>query len=179
MNDHEAQRIAASVHALRPDWPTSSLLTLIRKNLIDRPRRDVAVALTWVACETTTHTPARVLEQGPWWRAAAVDGAQTGVTRKYDESDTCSVCSYSEAVCQRYWPDDHPFVSVAEARANRAQIDVRRTVAALKDELAPTAPPPEPRGLDALTERRPELAEAAERIAAACPGLRNEREVEA
>lgn len=37
---------------------------------------------------------------------------------------------------------------------------------------APIAPPPEPRGLDALTERRPELAAAAEAIAAANPGLR-------
>ena len=30
---------------------------------------------------------------------------------------------------------------------------------------------PEPTGLDALAARRPELVEAAERIAAACPGL--------
>lgn len=144
MNDHEAQRLAAMAHALRPDWPTTSLLTLIRKNLIDRPRRDVAVALTWVACETTTHTPARVLETGPWWQAAAVEGATHVGRREYNESDTCSTCSYSEQVCQSRWADDHPFVSVAQARANRAQIDVPRTVAALKDELCPTAPPPEP-----------------------------------
>lgn len=35
-----------------------------------------------------------------------------------------------------------------------------------------TAPPPVPTGLDALTERRPELAAAAEAIAAVNPGLR-------
>jgi hypothetical protein len=46
-----------------------SLTTLIRDKLGDRPRRDVAIALTWVACESGSHTPARVLEAGPWWQA--------------------------------------------------------------------------------------------------------------
>jgi hypothetical protein len=75
MNTHEAERIAAAMHEARPDWPTSSVLTLIRKSLLDKPRRDVFVALAWVASEPNSHTPARVLESGPWWRAAGVEGA--------------------------------------------------------------------------------------------------------
>lgn len=73
MNDNEIERVAAAINALRPDWPSASLRTLITNKLGSRPRRDVAVALTWVACDSTTKTPARVLEAGPWWRAAAFD----------------------------------------------------------------------------------------------------------
>jgi hypothetical protein len=71
MNENEADRIAAMTHALRPDWPLASLRTLLaRPELANRTRRDVAVALAWVACESATKTPARVLEAGPWWQAA-------------------------------------------------------------------------------------------------------------
>lgn len=90
MNEHEAQRIAASVHELRPDWPVSSLLSLIRKSLLQRPRRDVMVAFAWVACEPGTSTPGRVLEAGPWWRAAGVEGATTfGPPRSNEACLTC------------------------------------------------------------------------------------------
>ena len=106
MNDHEAQRLAAAAHELRPDWPVSSVLTLIRKNLINKPRRDVSVALAWIACESNTATPARVLEAGPWWRAAGVEGS--GTTRNIlSNTERCSVCSYSKDVCQSRWADDH------------------------------------------------------------------------
>ena len=77
MNDHEIDRIAAAANALRPDWPLGSIRTLLTKKLAHRPRRDVAVALAWIACEPNTATPARVLEDGPWWRAAAVEGNAT------------------------------------------------------------------------------------------------------
>jgi len=73
MNENEIGRVAAAAHALRPDWPLASIRTLITTKLADRPRRDVAVALAWVACESGSATPARVLEAGPWWRAAGVE----------------------------------------------------------------------------------------------------------
>ena len=66
----ERQRIAAAINQMRPDWPIKSLLTLLDgKQLANRPRRDVAVALAWIAADMDTKTPARVLEDGPWWRA--------------------------------------------------------------------------------------------------------------
>lgn len=175
MNDHEAQRIAAAMHVLRPDWPAASVLTMIRKNLIDRPRRDVTVALSWIACEANSHTPARVLESGPWWIAVGVDGTTTPRFSKVEAEKRCSVCSESQERCRRLWSDDHEFWSVAQAtaaRLARKPETVVRTMAALKDELVPTAPAPEPQGLDALAVRRPELIEAAAAIAAANPGLR-------
>ena len=74
MNENEVNRIANAVNALRPDWPAASLRTLISGKLGNRTRRDVAVALTWVACDSTTKTPARVLEAGPWWHAVMPEG---------------------------------------------------------------------------------------------------------
>ena len=79
MNDHETERIAKAVNVLRPDWPVNSLITLMGKDqLKHRPRRDVLVALCWVASESNSHTPARVLEAGPWWKATQADGDTGG-----------------------------------------------------------------------------------------------------
>jgi hypothetical protein len=84
MNENEIDRIAAATNALRPDWPLASLRTLLqRPEMVNRTRRDVAVALAWVACESATKTPARVLEAGPWWQATNADGQRTGRT-SYD-----------------------------------------------------------------------------------------------
>lgn len=110
MNDHEIQRIAAAMHAARPDWPALSVATLIRKKLADRPRRDVFVALAWVASETNSATPARVLESGPWWRAAAADVTTTSahhhVAKVYgttdgDPREICAECALHRADCER------------------------------------------------------------------------------
>jgi hypothetical protein len=111
MDDHEAQRIAAAMHAARPDWPASSLLTLIRKKLIDRPRRDVFVALAWVASEPNSATPARVLEAGPWWRAAGIEGG-TSPRQPFDPRSTCSTCGKSQAACTANPHAEHEFLSV-------------------------------------------------------------------
>lgn len=74
MNQTAMARIAAAISHLRTDWPAASIHTLISKHLADRPARDVAVALTWVAVDETSKTPARVLENGPWWVATRADG---------------------------------------------------------------------------------------------------------
>lgn len=109
MNEHEIERIAAAMHHMRPDWPTASLRTLLgRPDLSNRPRRDVAVALAWVACEADTKTPARVLENGPWWRAAVIEDGATHhhVAKVYgwhegDPRDICSICALDRAECHR------------------------------------------------------------------------------
>lgn len=121
MNEHEIERIAAAVHAMRPDWPAGSLRTFIAKNLADKPRRDVAVAFAWVACEANTAKPARVLEAGPWWRAAAVEGdvttTHTGKTvgRGENPHDVCGICDMWREECQRRTATSgHDFVPRAE-----------------------------------------------------------------
>jgi hypothetical protein len=137
MDDHEAQRIAAAMHAARPDWPAASVLTLIRKKLIDRPRRDVFVALAWVASEPASHTPARVLEAGPWWRAVAIEGAPVK-PNVWEPHLVCTTCSRPEAQCNsvRHADDGHPFVSrAANAQAaDRPAEAVARIVASLRNQ---------------------------------------------
>jgi len=122
MNEHETDRIAAAMHQLRPDWPATSIRTLIRKHLADRPRRDVAVALAWIACEPATATPARVLEAGPWWLAAGVAGDTTGRREPYDPSSFCHTCGKAEGACRRNEFADHEFESVV-AHARRLAHD--------------------------------------------------------
>lgn len=62
---HEAERIAAAVHALRPEWPTQQVMTLCGE-LMSWPALDLGVGLTYVALDPASKTPYRVKEQGPW-----------------------------------------------------------------------------------------------------------------
>ena len=94
MNDHETERIAKAVNVLRPDWPVNSLITLMgREQLRHRPRRDVLVAFAWVAAETNTSNPGRVLEAGPWWKAVAVNGSTGGHPHplRVNDPDECRI----------------------------------------------------------------------------------------
>lgn len=117
MNENEIGRISAAVNALRPDWPTSSVRTLIETKLKTRTRRDVAVALTWVACDSTTKTPARVLEAGPWWNATNAEGGGRGERIPWQEQ--CHICSFSELRCMGPGNGDHEFMSKHEAEFHR------------------------------------------------------------
>ena len=126
MNENEIQRIAAATNALRPDWPISSLVTLLnRPGLVNRTRRDAAVALAWIACDSATKTPARVLEAGPWWQAVA-DTADGGAPR-INWLDRCHVCNYPEATCRRVAANDpedtHEFVRNGDVRDGRRRVD--------------------------------------------------------
>ena len=122
MNENEISRIAAAISDLRPDWPAASIRSLLHKpELRNKPRRDVAVALAWVACETDTKTPARVLEAGPWWRAAAVEGdvttTHTGRTvgRSADAREVCGICDMWREDCERRaGVSGHDFISRSE-----------------------------------------------------------------
>lgn len=112
MNETEIARIAAATNALRPDWPIPSIITLLgRPELANRPRRDVAVALTWVACESDTKTPARVISAGPWWNAAAVEGGSAQPRTPWEEM--CITCSRTEQQCELAQRNgkDHEFMS--------------------------------------------------------------------
>lgn len=102
MNEHEIQRLAAALNQARPDWPLRSLRSFITAKLATRPYRDTFVALAWVACEPNTHTPARVLESGPWWRAAAVEASTA--PRHATREESCGYCAQvlTDSCC------DHP-----------------------------------------------------------------------
>lgn len=75
----ELEHLAAMANALRPDWPIRSLLTHLTANHGTRSYRDLAIALAWIATDPDTQTPARLLEQGPWWTLTRpVDGSRGG-----------------------------------------------------------------------------------------------------
>lgn len=119
MNENEISRIAAAISDLRPDWPAASIRSLLnRPELKNKPRRDVAVALVWVACEAETKTPARVIEAGPWWKAAMVESsgttiAHTGKTvgRAANPNEVCGICDMWRDDCKgRADVNGHDFV---------------------------------------------------------------------
>jgi hypothetical protein len=123
MNEHDVEEIAASLHVLRPDWPSAQIRTLIRDHLQDRPRRDVLVALSWVAGDSASHTPYRVLQNGPWWKAAAADRTTIDPADRTDSGLLCAICLQPEHRCRRAWSEDHDYVSVEEHQALVADTD--------------------------------------------------------
>jgi hypothetical protein len=118
----EAARLAAAINALRPEWPAQSLLTFIGQNLQSRAYRDAVVALAWVAADPQSVTPARVLENGPWWKATQ---AQAGTV-----SAIAMRCPDHPAECA--WDCKPCSEDVADISAGLARVR-----AAMKD-----APPP-------------------------------------
>lgn len=98
MNPNEAARLAHAINDLRPDWPISSLRTFIERNLANRAYRDAAVALTWVATDRkpdgtpASDTPKRVLEAGPWWRAAGIEDQALNRPRAPRRDEQCRRC---------------------------------------------------------------------------------------
>ncbi len=140
MTPHDTERLAAALNVLRPDWPTRQLETLLADpRLNHRPLRDVTVALAWVACETRSASPYRVLEQGPWWRAVAVDKDDQATPNQVwvDDHLRCRTCTLPEPDCRRRQvglPDTiaHPF----EPAITPPPVDASRTVEALRQAKA-------------------------------------------
>lgn len=67
---NEIQRIAAAMHAVRPDWRPDSLATFLTNHHAARPFRDLLIAGVVVAADERTQTPNLLNTHGPWWVAA-------------------------------------------------------------------------------------------------------------
>ena len=111
MNKIETARLATAIHALRPDWPTASLKTLIETRLTDHAWLDATLALAYVALDPNSRTPARVLEAGPWWEATRI---ATGEQTPIPEFDFQALY---RAKAQRM-PTEDAAPLIAQARAN-------------------------------------------------------------
>lgn len=85
LTNTQIERLSGMANQLRPEWPVNSLVTYIKKHR-SRAYRDIAVALAWVATDDASHTPARLDENGPWWKAAAI---AEGGARRGDHTMTC------------------------------------------------------------------------------------------
>lgn len=121
MNQADIQRLAAAINALRPDWPTKSLVTFLAKHLSDRATLDTTVAMAWIAADPKTETPARVLASGPWWQATRPAGAPTGEQpAAKDDTNRCKVCGHTRAGHDHLaaiTDDHHPWTTPEQWRA--------------------------------------------------------------
>ena len=160
MNENEIERLAAMGNSLRPDWPLASLKTLLTKHeLARRPRRDVAVALAWVACESATKTPARILEAGPWWLAANAEGNK--VRTSYDipcpdhagEILPCGRCASARVPGEVSTDLARARAELQSLRSRLCSHGIDRTRGRCADcERPPTTHQPEPRATEADEE---------------------------
>lgn len=179
MNEHAIQRIAAAMNQARPDWPLQQLKTLLGDaRMVDRPRRDVFVALAWVASEPSTSNPYRVLEAGPWWKAAGIEGSAAR-REVLNPAERCGICAKPESRCRisRVADDDHEFEP--DFKHKRDGETVHQIVQSVKAEVAPTPTIAEPKKLDDLLpeQRNPHVAEVRAQLATTHPtaALPNER----
>lgn len=98
----EIQRIAAAMHALRPEWNPRSLATFLERHHATRAYRDLATAACIVATDPRTKTPQLLNEHGPWWAAAQTVFAGQTDTLHFDRctvdghksyrADNCGAC---------------------------------------------------------------------------------------
>lgn len=107
---HDAERLAKSIHALRPDWPEQQLMTLIGE-LRSWPLIDLTVGMAYVAQEQTidgapvSKTPYRVKEQGPWRHVGTVDPdaeqqRQRAERERQERLDAASARAKTRQQCQ-------------------------------------------------------------------------------
>lgn len=85
----EGERLAQSINCIRPDWPVSSLLTLIGKRK-ERALMDLALELMYVALDPETKSPARIDSDGPWKRLN--HSAKTGPAYREIKPGYCVIC---------------------------------------------------------------------------------------
>ncbi len=149
----EAERVAAAIHCLRPDWPIASLITFIRERAADWALTDLASALAWVAVDQDidgtprTVNPGRVLHHGPWrdtgrpeqLAASAQDAAARRdrlelIRLRGDAIRACNWCdehgrTNEGAVCEHTDPSLRPTLNAplrAEVRDQLAAVRSRR-----------------------------------------------------
>ena len=87
----EIEQVAQAVNAYRPDWPVASLCSFLRRHE-NRPLRDVALELTYVALDPSSKTPARIESDGPWKQITRPLGAAP-VSYRTIQPDDCAICS--------------------------------------------------------------------------------------
>lgn len=166
----EAQRLAAALNQLRPDWGASGLMTVIGdQRLVHRPMVDVAVAFVALALDPQTRKPTRIFETGPWWLLAAprANEHNTSAHIRRPAADDCDVCHQP-----RHPDNDHAYVQLNstgygtpmpdEVRSRLAEVaEAHHLAATAEREAEPEKPaPPDPE--EVLAKHTPTAERAAE-----------------
>lgn len=146
MNDTERGRLATAISALRPDWPSRSIETFLRRNLNARPLHDAARIMVWIATEPgdapgtyRNDTPRLATENGPWTTAL--------IARAGDESTPTPI-----GWCSLHRCEDSTARPCQLCRQDRAQAvtdpaRITTAIAAVRANIRPTTNalhPPEP-----------------------------------
>lgn len=93
MNKTEAERIAAAVNIIKPDWSAPLLMKVLGDDrMIKRPYADAMLALVACALDPTTEKPGRVHERGNWWAVVGAVSGQQGPTYRAHAPGYCIVC---------------------------------------------------------------------------------------
>ena len=133
MNQIQIERIAAALHALRPDWPIASLAKFVQDRA-NQPMTDLLVQLVLVAVDPETKTPARIDQDGPWKRALQIAPQErTAPQVPRARPDDCGVCSRPPSACA--FDDSHEYEQVGRPKP-RATTEQRER---LKTEIADRA----------------------------------------
>lgn len=93
MIKQEAERIAAAVNIIKPEWRVGLIMAVLGDERIrSRSYADVLIAMTALAVDPTSQRPGRIHEPGPWWRAAAAVTSPMTAYRTIGQND-CDICS--------------------------------------------------------------------------------------
>jgi hypothetical protein len=119
VNKQEAERIAASVNMLRPDWPKNLILAVLGDDrCIHRGYADLAIAMTCVAVDPTSQKPGRIHERGPWWNATLA--TMPAEPARVINDEDCAICYRPPELHSRLsWTDAHDY-EPQHARAESA-----------------------------------------------------------
>lgn len=107
-NKEETQRIAAAMHAIRPEWRPDSLATFLTRHHHARPYADLMVAAVIVAMDERTKTPELLNQHGRWWVAAQ---------QVFRATATPTVGPGKEPRCTIYGHDSYPARTCPGCRA--------------------------------------------------------------
>lgn len=153
----EAQRIALCVSALRPDWSTNGLMSVLRDDRCrNRVPRDLTLAFVALALDPSSRKPTRIYEAGPWWDVARPVNGQSAPNYRAVLPTDCGICSrpfeHHSALSKL---DDHEYEPLADRKPGvgpTAEQKAAIQAAAIEAQKArpELAQPREPRDPDAV-----------------------------
>mgnify|MGYP003489551565 FL=1 len=165
LTKEEAQRIALCVSAIRPDWSTNGLMSVLADDRCrNRVPRDLTLAFVALALDPSSRKPTRIYESGPWWDVARPAGQTPPNYRAVLPTD-CGICSrpfeHHSALSKL---DDHEYEPLSDRKPGvgptpeqRAAIEAARVQAKkARPEPAPKREPRDP--ADVIAEHTKENA---------------------
>lgn len=153
-------------------WDSAGVMAAI-KRVSDRSLAEVTMAVIRAASDKGVDSPGVIPSAGSHWQETS--GVRPSAPDVRPRENRCSVCSRLKGDCdarRRTDPDPHAFESDAHAAQRVAAADpetVAAQVAAVRDGIEPTTPPPPDKTLTDLAANDPELAARVETLRTQIP----------